>query len=67
MKIEQEAKEFVRSKKEQFNEGLKDAVNNLDSYIFENLYECEEREVARERIIESSMWARLAANSHGIK
>ena len=66
-KIELEAHDFVEAKKKQFNEGLREAVNNLDTYIFDNLYECEQRENARERLIEAMMWARLAANDHGIK
>lgn len=66
-KIELEAYAFVEAKKKQFSEGLRDAVNNLDTYIFDNLYECEQRENARERLIEAMMWARLAANDHGIK
>jgi hypothetical protein len=67
MKIELEAHEFVESKKKQFNNGLREAVQDLDSYIYDNLYECEQRENARERLIESMMWAKLAANDHGIK
>lgn len=66
-KIELEAYDFLESKKKQFNEGLKEAVHNLDNYIIDNLYECEQRENARERLIEAMMWARLAANDHGIK
>jgi len=67
MKLELEAHEFVESKKRQFNNGLREAVQDLDSYIYDNLYECEQRENARERLIESMMWAKLAANDHGIK
>jgi hypothetical protein len=67
MKLELEAHEFVESKKKQFNNGLREAVQDLDSYIYDNLYECEQRENARERLIESMMWAKLAANDHGIK
>ena len=66
-KIELEAHDFVEAKKKQFNQGLREAVNNLDTYIFDNLYECDQRENARERLIEAMMWARLAANDHGIK
>ena len=65
--IELEAHDFVEAKKKQFNQGLREAVNNLDTYIFDNLYECDQRENARERLIEAMMWARLAANDHGIK
>ena len=67
MKIELEAHEFVESKKKQFNNGLREAVRQLDNYIYDNLYECDQRENARERLIEAMMWARLAANDHGIK
>jgi hypothetical protein len=66
-KIELEAHDFVEAKKKQFTQGLREAVNNLDTYIFDNLYESEQRENARERLIEAMMWARLAADSHGIK
>jgi hypothetical protein len=66
-KIELEAHDFVEAKKKQFNQGLREAVNNLDTYLFDNLYECDQRENARERLIEAMMWARLAANDHGIK
>jgi hypothetical protein len=66
-KIELEAIDFVEAKKKQFSQGLKEAVHNLDTYIFDNLYESEQRENARERLIEAMMWARLAANDHGIK
>ena len=67
MKIELEAHDFIEGKRKQFTQGLREAVNNLDSYIFNNLYECEQRENARERLIEALMWAQLAANDHGIK
>ena len=67
MKIELEAHDFIEAKRKQFNEGLREAVRQLDDYIYDNLYECEQRENARERLIEAMMWARLAANDHGIK
>ena len=66
-KIELEALDFVEGKKKKFKEGLKQAVNELDTFMYDNLHECDERETARERLIESSMWARLAAHSHGMK
>ena len=67
MKIELEAHDFIEAKSKQFNDGLREAVRQLDNYIYDNLYECEQRENARERLIESMMWAKLAANDHGIK
>lgn len=66
-KIELEAYDFIEAKKKQFSKGLREAVRNLDDYLFDNLHECEQRENARERLIEAMMWARLAADSHGIK
>lgn len=67
MKIEKEAQDFMDAKTKQFKDGLRDAVRNMDTFLYDNLYECEQRENARERLIEASMWARLAADSHGIK
>jgi len=67
MKIEKEAQDFMDAKTKQFKDGLRDAVHNLDTFIHKNLHECEQRENARERLIEAMMWARLAANDHGIK
>ena len=66
-KIELEAYDFMEAKKKQFNSGLREAVENLDSYLFDNLYECEQRENARERLIEAMMWGMLAADNSGIK
>ena len=67
MKLEREAREYMDGKTQQFKEGLREAVNNLDTFLYNNLHECEQRENARERLIEAMMWARLAANDHGIK
>ena len=67
MKIELEAHDFIEAKLKQFNNGLREAVRQLDDYMYDNLHECEQRENARERLIEAMMWARLAANDHGIK
>jgi len=66
-KIELEAHDFMEAKKKQFNAGLREAVENLDSYLFDNLYECEQRENARERLIEAMMWGMLAADGYGMK
>ena len=67
MKLELEAHDFIEAKSKQFNEGLREAVRQLDNYIYDNLYECEQRENARERLTEAMMWAKLAAKEHGIK
>ena len=67
MKIEKEAQDFMDAKTKQFKDGLREAVQNMDTFLYDNLHECEQRENARERLIEASMWARLAADSHGIK
>jgi hypothetical protein len=67
MKLELEAHDFIEAKRKQFNNGLHETVRKLDDYMYDNLHECEQRENARERLIESMMWAKLAANDHGIK
>lgn len=66
-KIELEAQDFVESKKNKFNTGLTEAACDLDSYILDNLHECGEKEHSKEKLIEALMWARRAADIHGIK
>jgi|TARA_R100000951_G_scaffold22695_2_gene18703 hypothetical protein len=66
-KIELEAQDFVESKKNRFNTGLTKVACELDNYILDNLHECGEKENAKERLVESLMWARRAADIHGIK
>lgn len=66
-KIELEADNFVKTKSNKFNTGLNEEVHNLNSYILNNLLDCREKERARERLMEAKMWARLAADRHGIK
>jgi hypothetical protein len=66
-KIELEATNFVKTKSDKFNTGLNKEVRSLDSYILNTLHDCRERERVREKILEAKMWARLAADRHGIK
>ena len=66
-KIELEATNFVKTKRNKFNTELNKEVRSLDSYILNNLHDCRERERVREKILEAKMWARLAADIHGIK
>ena len=66
-KIELEADNFVKTKSNKFNTGLNKEVHDLNSYILNNLHDCREKERARERLMEAKMWARLAADRHGIK
>jgi hypothetical protein len=66
-KIELEAQGFVEAKKNRFDTGLTEAAGDLDNYILDNLHECGEKENAKERLIEALMWARRAADIHGIK
>jgi len=66
-KIELEADNFVKTKINKFNTGLNKEVHDLNSYILNNLHDCKERERVREKILEAKMWARLAADRHGIK
>ena len=66
-KIELEADNFVKNKHNKFNIELNKEVRNLNSYILNNLHDCREKERAKERLMEAKMWARLAADKHGIK
>ena len=66
-KIELEANNFVKTKSNKFNTGLNKEVRDLDNYILNNLHDCKEKERARDRLMEAKMWARLAADRHGIK
>jgi hypothetical protein len=66
-KIELEADNFVKTKHNKFNTELNKEVRNLNSYILNSLHDCREKERAKERLMEAKMWARLAADKHGIK
>jgi hypothetical protein len=67
MSIEQEAAEFVDSKRTIFKEALAEYVEPLERYILDNLHHSDEREVALIRLKESILWCRHCADLFGIK
>jgi|TARA_R110000765_G_scaffold206535_1_gene311531 hypothetical protein len=66
MNIEEEAAKF-RNSYETFSEALTEAASNMGQYYNDNLYTSEERANAQERLTESIMWAKKAADLHGVK
>lgn len=67
MSIEEEAAVFRKSYGDIFYEALLEATANLEQYYIDNLYVSEERINALERLTESIMWAKKAADTHGVK
>jgi len=67
MSIEEEAAVFRKSYGDIFSEALLEAAANLEQYYTDNLYVSEERINALERLTESIMWAKKAADTHGVK
>jgi hypothetical protein len=67
MSIEEEAAVFRKSYGDIFSEALLEAAANLEKYYTDNLYVSEERINALERLTESIMWAKKAADTHGVK
>lgn len=67
MSIEEEAAVFRKSYGDVFSEALLEATANLEQYYIDNLYVSEERINALERLTESIMWAKKAADTHGVK
>ena len=58
---------FRKSYGDIFSEALLEAAANLEKYYTDNLYVSEERINALERLTESIMWAKKAADTHGVK
>jgi hypothetical protein len=67
MSIEEEAAVFRKSYGDIFSEALLEAAANMQQYYTDNLYPSEERANAQERLTESIMWAKKAADTHGVK
>ncbi len=67
MSIEEEAAVFRKSYGDIFSEALLEAAANMQQYYTDNLYPSEERVNSLERLTESIMWAKKAADTHGVK
>ena len=67
MKLEDEAKAFTESKKRIFIQALEQDIREAKQFISDNLWESQEKEEALLRLTEVILWARHAADKHGIK
>ena len=67
MKLEDEAKAFTGAKQRIFVQALEQDVREAKEFISDNLWESHEKEEALQRFTEALLWARHAAEKHGIK
>lgn len=67
MSLEEEAKSFSSSNLKVFLEALDEVEGNLKQYYEDNLWVSDERTEAILKVTESIMWAKLAAEKHGIR
>ena len=67
MKLEDEAKAFTESKKRIFIQALEQDIREAKEFISDNLWESQEKEETLLRFTEALLWAKHAAEKHGIK
>ena len=67
MKLEDEAKAFTESKKRIFIQALEQDIKEAKQFISDNLWESQEKEETLLRFTEALLWAKYAAEKHGIK
>jgi len=67
MKLEDEAKAYSNAKQRIFMEALEQDVKEAKQFIGDNLWESQEKEETLQRFTEALLWARHAAEKHGIK
>lgn len=67
MKLEQEARAHINSKKRQFSEALREHAANTEQYLMDNLYATHELDNAMRSLRAAVLWAEEAAEIHGIK
>lgn len=67
MKLEDEAKAYTDAKKRIFIQALEQDIKEAKQFISDNLWESQEKEEAMLRLTEFVLWARHAADKHGIK
>ena len=67
MKLEDEAKAFTESKKRIFIQALEQDIKEAKQFISDNLWESQEKEETLLRFTEAFLWAKYAAEKHGIK
>ena len=67
MKLEKEAKEYVNSKQEHFEEILLYEIYKLKAHLSKSLWDSPELNKAKDCLTEASLWAKECAKKHGIK
>jgi hypothetical protein len=67
MKLEDEAKAYSNAKQRIFMEALEQDVKEVKQFIVDNLWESQEKEETLQCFTEALLWARHAAEKHGIK
>ena len=67
MNLEDEAKAFTGAKQRIFIQALEQDIREAKQFISDNLWESREKEEALQRFTEALLWARHAAEKHGIK
>jgi hypothetical protein len=67
LNIEEEAKRFIKGKKQQFISGLEEAAEDLSHFIQDNLHSSDERDYAMKALKEMVLWSRSCCDKHSIK
>lgn len=67
MKLEDEAKAFTDAKQRIFIQALEQDIKETKQFISDNLWESQEKEETLLRLTEAVLWAKHAADKHGIK
>ena len=67
LKLEQEAKAHVESRRVRFYDELAEQVGELERYANSHLWHSEEKDKAIEHITAFVLWAKYCAKIHGIK
>jgi hypothetical protein len=67
MKLEKEAKDYVNSKQDHFEEILLYEIHKLKVHISKSLWDSPELTKAKDCLTEASLWAKECAKRHGIK
>ena len=67
MKLEDEARAFTGAKPRIFVQALEQDIREAKQFISDNLWESHEKEETLQRFTVALLWARHAAEKHGIK
>jgi len=65
--LEKEAQEHVTRKRQAFVRTLGGKINEVESLIRSNVWDCREVELARDHLTSSFLWVREAVEKYGVK